>query len=71
MLGEAPFDSLHSDAKARFKEAGMTRAEQDVMHESAVADLAGLARGPALYSEQALLAFLDAEPMRRQRTAFH
>jgi hypothetical protein len=41
MLGEPLFDALRSDAKARFKEAGLTKAEQDIMLGSALRILPG------------------------------
>ena len=41
MLGEPLFDALQSDAKARFKEAGLTKAEQDIMLGSALRVLPG------------------------------
>jgi hypothetical protein len=40
-IGEALFDALHFDAEARFKEAGLTKTERDIMLGSALRILPG------------------------------
>lgn len=41
VLGESLFDALHCDAEARFKEAGLTKTERDIMLGSAMRVLPG------------------------------
>ncbi len=40
-IGEALFEALHFDAEARFKEAGLTKTERDIMLGSAMRILPG------------------------------